>query len=391
MLDDAISFHPLAEIFPLIEGAEFDDLVADIAEHGLHEPIVVLDEHILDGRNRYRACLAAAVDPVFTPFRGDDPLAFVISANLRRRHLSESQRAMVAAKLATLQDGQRADLVEGTPIGVAAELLNISERAIVRARAVQDHGAPELVRAVERGEVSVSAAADVATRPVEQQREIVARGEKEILEAAKQIRAERAEARRGVRLQHIEQIARGNTPLPTDKKYPVIYCDPPWYFEPYGSDNYDRAPGYPTMTLDEICALPVCDLATDPAILFLWTTASHLEQAFKVINAWSFKFSTSAVWIKTDCAPGLGHFVRHQHEILLIARRGEFPSPSPNVRPSSVISAPRREHSRKPDEVYEIIERMYPSLLRIELFARGRRPGWDAWGNQANTDGTEAA
>jgi hypothetical protein len=186
---------------------------------------------------------------------------------------------MVAAKLATLRDGQRADLAEGTPIGVAAELLNTSERTIVRARAVQDHGAPALVRAVERGEVSVSAAADLATRPVEQQREIVARGPREILEAAKQIRAERAEARRSDRLQHIEEIARGNIKLATNRRYPVLLADPPWHFEAYGDkkhfekyadENNDRAPPYPTLALVDICALPVADLATESAILFLW-------------------------------------------------------------------------------------------------------------------------
>jgi len=78
-------------------------------------------------------------------------------------------------------------------------------------------------------------------------------------------------------------------------------------------------------------------------------------------------------------------FVRNQHELLLVATRGDMPSPSPANRPPSVISAPRREHSRKPDEAYELIERMYPELPKIELFARHARPGWAAWGNEVGT------
>src|SRR5262245_5263392 len=118
-----IPFHPLADIFPLMEGGEFDALVVDIKAHGLIEPIVLHEDMILDGRNRYRACIAGGVELAFVPYQGDDPVGYVISLNLRRRHLDESQRAMVASKLANLKDGQRADLVQGLPIGRASELL----------------------------------------------------------------------------------------------------------------------------------------------------------------------------------------------------------------------------------------------------------------------------
>jgi N6-adenosine-specific RNA methylase IME4/ParB-like chromosome segregation protein Spo0J len=376
--------HPLANIFPLVEGPEFADLVADIREHGLHEPIVIFEDRVLDGRNRLRACEAAGVEPVFTVYTGDDPVAFVISLNLRRRHLDESQRAMVAAKLATLRAGDNQHS-EGLPIGRSSELLNVGERSVARAREVQEHGTPELVHAVERGAVSVSAAADVATLAAQEQREIVARGEREILRAAQDIRARKAEIRRAERIERLAATCNQNTPFPSDRRYAVLYADPPWHFEVYNEESgVERAAGnyYPTMSLDEICALPVLSLAAPDAILFMWTTAPHLQESFQVLAAWGFEYKTNTVWVKDKI--GLGYFVRNQHELLLVAIRGDMPSPSPANRPPSVISAPRREHSRKPDEAYALIEAMYPALPKLELFARQRRPGWDVWGNDTD-------
>jgi N6-adenosine-specific RNA methylase IME4/ParB-like chromosome segregation protein Spo0J len=378
----AVEFHPLADLFPLLEGEDFDGLVADIKANGLNEVITTHEGMILDGRNRYRACLAAGVEPLFVRYNGDDPLGYVISANLRRRHLDESQRAMVAAKLANLRDGQRSDLVEGLPIGRASALLNVGERTVARAREVQEHGAPELVSAVERGDVSVSAAADIATRPIGEQREIVARGKREILEVAKAIRADEATRRRAARIKRIIEISKGNSPLNLGRTYPVILADPPWKFHLYGPDTARVAERhYPTMSVEELCAVPVAaDLATPDAVLFLWAPIPLLSDALNVMTAWGFEYVTNMVWVKDKI--GVGHWVRNQHELLLIGRRGEFPTPEPANRPGSVIEAPRREHSQKPDEVYEIIEQMYPELPKIELFARQTRPGWAAWGNE---------
>jgi N6-adenosine-specific RNA methylase IME4/ParB-like chromosome segregation protein Spo0J len=378
-----LNFHPLATLFPLLEGEEFDALVADIKAHGVHEPIVLYGGKILDGRNRYRACGAAGVEPTFAVYQGDDPVAYVVSLNLRRRHLSESQRAMAAAKLATLRDGQRADLIEGLPIGRASALLNVGERTVARAREVQERGSAELVSAVERGAISVSAAADVATLPAQEQREVVARGEREILEAAKAIRSENARKRYAARIARNLEISARNSSMEVDQRYSVILADPPWGYRLYNEESGSSraaAEHYPTMPLDEICALPVSDLATDAAVLFLWTTAPHLQESFDVLAAWGFEYKTTVVWVKDKI--GLGYFVRNQHELLLVATRGDMPSPSPANRPASVISAPRREHSRKPDEAYALIEQMYPELPKIELFARQTRPGWQAWGNE---------
>src|SRR5262245_61869945 len=137
-------FHPLANVFPLIEGAEFDRLVADIAANGLLNPIVILDDMILDGRNRERACRAAGVELACVPFTGKDPVAFVVSQNLARRHLNESQRAVVAAKLATFEHGgdRSKASIDALSQAAAGKLLNVSKPSVERAKKVQREGAP---------------------------------------------------------------------------------------------------------------------------------------------------------------------------------------------------------------------------------------------------------
>jgi len=380
-----LEFHPIANCFPLIDGAEFDELVADIREHGIREPVILHEGKILDGRNRYRASATAGVDCPMEPYRGDDPVGFVVSLNLRRRHLNEGQRAWVAAKLANIQNGgdrtgkQSANL----PTEKVAEMLNVSERSVTNARVVRDHGTPELQDKVARGQVAPSTAADVARLPEPEQREIVAKGEREILEAAKRIRAEKATERRAERIERIEKISRGNTPLLTPRRYPVIYADPPWRYEnpPMGGTNRSIENHYPTMTLEEICALPVQDVAADDAILYLWATAPKLIECMEVIKAWGFEYRTNMVWDKMKI--GMGYHARNQHELLLIARRGNMPPPEPGQQPPSVIRIDRGEHSSKPIEFYEIIERNYPGIGKIELFCRSPREGWSVWGNQS--------
>jgi hypothetical protein len=165
-VSDTLSYHPLANIFPLLEGEEFDALVEDIRQHGQRAPIVPYQKQILDGRNRHRACLEAGIACWLEEYDGDDPLAFVVSLNLKRRHLSTSQRAMIGARLATLKTGQRADLVQAPSIEEAAKLLNVGHASIERAKTVLGEGEPELVAAVESGEISVSGAVESIRRGI---------------------------------------------------------------------------------------------------------------------------------------------------------------------------------------------------------------------------------
>jgi hypothetical protein len=161
-----LEFHPLANMFPLITGREFDALVSDIKARGLVDPIILCDGKILDGRNRYRACQQLRLTPrQETLNSGSDPLGFVISKNLHRRHLKESQRAMIAARLATLKTGQRADRMRqsaDTSIAQltgseAAKLLNVSLSSISRARLILEKGTAAEIKAVDHGAVALIA------------------------------------------------------------------------------------------------------------------------------------------------------------------------------------------------------------------------------------------
>jgi ParB-like chromosome segregation protein Spo0J len=179
-----LGFHPAADLLPLLEGPEFDALVADVRAHGLREPIVLLDGTILDGRNRYRACRAAGIEPRFeqwTPrHEGDRPLAFVLSRNLVRRHLSESQRAMVAARAANLAPGIRGDYVTAASKEAAvsqseaATKLKVSRSLVQRATKVLKKGPPELVEKVDRGLIPVSTASKLVVLPQAEQVKIAA-------------------------------------------------------------------------------------------------------------------------------------------------------------------------------------------------------------------------
>lgn len=192
-----VSWHPYADIFPWIDGPAFQELKADIAKNGMLEPIVFLDGAILDGRNRYMAARELGIEYPRVEYTGDDPLGFVISHNLTRRHLSESQRAQVAAKLAKLPKGanQHTEIsASSITQETAAKMLNVSVDSVQFAKKVQDQGTPELAKAVEQGKVSVSAAASIVNQPPEIQREVVSQPNvkkavsdlrKSVLEAAK--------------------------------------------------------------------------------------------------------------------------------------------------------------------------------------------------------------
>lgn len=179
------------------------------------------------------------------------------------------------------------------------------------------------------------------------------------------------------------------------KKYQIIYADPPWDYGGRTLQNqlkkdYSVNDHYPTMKTDELCNLPVKDLADKDCLLFMWVTYPHLENAFKLINSWGFKYSTVAFeWFKTHKSGKPTHFmgawvVGGAIEICLLAKRGSVKRISKKVK--RLIISERKQHSKKPEEARKRIVELVGNLPRCELFARQKTEGWDVWGNEVESD-----
>lgn len=180
------------------------------------------------------------------------------------------------------------------------------------------------------------------------------------------------------------------------KKFATVLADPPWQFQNRTgkmAPEHKRLSRYGTLPLDEILSLPVAELAAKTAHLYLWVPNALLLEGLRVMEAWGFQYKTNIVWhkVRKDGGPdgrGVGFYFRNVTELVLFGVRGKNARTlAPGRRQVNIIKSMKREHSRKPDALYEIIEACSPAP-RLELFARGTRPGWSIWGNQASDDYT---
>jgi N6-adenosine-specific RNA methylase IME4 len=249
----------------------------------------------------------------------------------------------------------------------AAEEVNVSRQYIFDAQNVADK-APEVFELMREGKVNMPEA------------KLLASTTPDVRESAlkKKANGKAKTVREAVRQAKVE-CAPEPSPIPNGKCR-VIYADPPWS---YGNTMPDGTtePGdyYPLMSIEEICAMPVKEIAECEAVLFLWVTSPILAEAFAVVSAWGFKYKASFIWDKIK--HNMGHYNSVRHEFLLVCTRG---SCQPDVRKlfDSVVSVERTEHSVKPDIFREMIDTLYPNGRRIELFARRSADGWERYGNE---------
>lgn len=321
-----------------------------------------------------------------TEFEGDEVAVELaeIDENLMRNDLTVLERGEHLARrqeLVGFKRGgdRRSDEFQSATVAVRkttnelAHEIGLSERSAWRSIQAARNIVPEVKDAIRNTEIanSTTQLLELARLAPEKQVEVaqsIADGAISISEAFKNINKQKRER------MHEEKRTRE---LPTGK-YAVIYADPPWQYDNSGfNESADNQ--YPTMPLDEICELPISNLADETTVLFLWATNPLLPEALKVLESWGFEYKTNMAWIK-DAGRGKGWYLKSKHELLLIGVKSE--TPHPVERPDSCFEADRGNvHSRKPEKAYEIIESMYPGN-KVELFARNSREGWDSWGNE---------
>jgi len=380
--------HPAAEAFPMMDDKRFGELVADINEHGLREAITLCEGMVLDGRNRLKACDLLKIKPNTKNFDGD-PWAYVWSLNGARRDLVADQRYLIwkfcheksegwVEKQAAIQEEanrKRSEAMKGVPYAPDGEKRKPEKKVDVQT--VQEPSPRREAKAalsntnmgaVARGDALVEKRPDLAEK--------VRKGDVKPAEAYRQMKR--------------DEVVQKNSELPTGK-WGVIYADPPWKYADaqavkgaFGTGTGAANCHYPSLSLSELKALPVPDIASANCVLWLWATCPLLEDALDLARAWRFSYKTQFVWDKVK--HNMGNYNSVRHELLLICTRGSC-LPEISKLFDSVQTIERTEHSCKPEEFRHIIETLYPSAKKIELFRRGETPdGWDAWGNEVETE-----
>jgi len=375
--------HVLADIFPQMPQPEFEELMADIAANGLIDPVWLYQDQILDGRHRYRACCELGIKCDFQEYVGDSPASFVLSKNLQRRDLNRGQRAIVSLELepylaAEAKERQRQ---AGSKYGVGQPKASEFNHGV-------DQKVPQLIAEGLPKTDNSKESRTIAAQLTGTNRQYVS--------DAKRLKQKAPDLLEQVRTggmsipQAMREFNKRNTtpPEPISGKYRVFYADPPLEYGNSGvindGDNYGRAARhYSSMSIAELCEMgkEVRQASEQHAALFLWVTSPLLAECFEVIKAWGFSYKTQYVWDKQR--HNYGHYSSVRHENLLVCTKGSCIPDGPAQQFDSVVSLERSDlHSEKPEYFRQLIETLYPSGNRVELFARKHPPGWAAWGNQ---------
>jgi N6-adenosine-specific RNA methylase IME4 len=382
-----LSINPeLKSLIPPLTAEEFKQLETNVLAEGIREPIITWQGTIVDGHNRYE--LAQMYD---LPFKTSE-MQFTTMENCKewmilnqfgRRNLSNYQRSVLALELEEVfkqkaresksekvsyfrqtgevcQNSDKPDTKKEI-----AKVANVSHDTIAKVKAIEAKAPEEVKVKLRTGEVSINQA----------YQDIKKEEKKEILEQKKQEYEHR--------IQEVSSNEFKVDIFDTNKKFRIIYADPAWSY----NDKQDTpqlggaAKHYDTMSVSQICELPVKDISEKDSALFLWVTSPLLEDAFKVISAWGFKYKTSFIWDKVK--HNMGHYNSVRHEILLIATKGSCVPDNKRLYDSVQAIERNDNHSEKPIEFLNIIDDLYNYGNKLEMFCRNiKKSNWYGWGNE---------
>lgn len=413
-------FHDCTNIFPIMAREEFEELKKDIAKHGLKESIWIdKSGSIIDGRNRFTACKEIGVEPQYRVYDGDSSIVdFVISMNSKRRHLTPTQKAFVAANIETylareaknrqreagknygenhpkyaavaktqyLVDTESTELVEKIPQALpkqnrndgksrtlAAKTLGVNPHYVSDAKRIA-YTAPDVADSARSGKLEMVDAVKISKLDEPLRQEIlksIEQGSKPAEAIQKIIRQKKK-----LELESIEAMAI----KAVQGVYDVIVIDPPWDMEKIELDVTPTqvAFDYPTMSLDEISQMSIP--YADDCHVFLWTTQKFLPYALNIIKSWGLKYVCTFVWHKSGGYQPIG-LPQYNCEFILYCRKGspkfvdfkDFPT---------CFYAPRTGHSKKPEAFYELVRRVTAGR-RLDMFNRREIQEFDSWGKEA--------
>lgn len=370
-------------LIPPLTKEEFTQLENNCLDEGIREPIIIWNEFIIDGHNRYEIATRWGLEFKTSVKHFDseqDVKEWMILNQFGRRNLSNYQRSVLALELedvfkakAKQNQGIRTDICHISdksiiPIDTkkeVAKVANVSHDTIAKVKKIEEKAAPEIKEKLATGELSINQAYQDIKK--EEKKEELLKKKEEYID-------------------RIETMSNNEFKIDiynTNEKFRVIYADPAWSY----NDKQDTpqlggaAKHYDTMTIFELCQLPVQDISDKDAVLFLWVTSPLLEDAFQVIKAWGFKYKSSFIWDKIK--HNMGHYNSVRHEILLIATKGSC-TPDNKTLYDSVQSIERNDnHSEKPIEFLNIIDDLYSYGNKLEMFCRKiKKQNWYGWGNE---------
>lgn len=361
-------------LIPPLTDDEYKGLEASILEEGCRDALILWGDTIVDGHNRYEICTKhnIAFNTVQMDFDSRNAVKLWMMHNqLARRNLNDFQRIEIthkcedavkeeAEKIRTANLRQNAEVVklpprqEGKSRDILGKMAGVSGKTYEHAVKVLKEAPQDIVDATRRGDMSIN-----------QAYQTIRRAEKEAI-------------RENERQENAEKIETLASPLEAQGLFQTIVIDPPWDWGDEGDVNqFGRAkPDYSTMPIDEIEQLPISKIADDNCHLYLWVTNRSLPKAFRLIEAWGFRYVTCLTWVKPSI--GMGNYFRGSTEQVLFAVKGSQPLKRHDVG-THFTAARGKGHSAKPEEFYKLVESCSYAPY-IDIFGRKDREGWSVWG-----------